>query len=119
MNNKVMWLTVSLLVIIGVFIASCAKGITEEEVFETQLLDRVVSEKLIAEVDFSLWQQDTLTISPDGRRVVYQARVGDERFLVVDGEEGERYDDIVPARSSIISSLLWQCPEHLHHHPHW
>lgn len=33
--------------------------------------------------------------SPDSKRVAYTANVGKELFVIVDGEEGKRYDTIV------------------------
>ena len=55
---------------------------------------RVLSERLIAQIDFSSWIQRSFTVSPDSQRVAYGAIVGDKQFVVVDGEEGKRYDGI-------------------------
>jgi len=57
--------------------------------------NRTVAEKLITQVDFTSWIPKSLKISPDGKRLVYGARVRDKRFAVVDGEEGRQYDSIL------------------------
>ncbi|HLA36860.1 MAG TPA: hypothetical protein VJZ02_00155, partial [Candidatus Brocadiales bacterium] len=57
--------------------------------------NRGVSERLIAQIDLSSWIKNTLTVSPDGKRVAYWAQVGNKRFVVVDGKEEKQYDDIV------------------------
>jgi hypothetical protein len=64
--------------------------------------DRVVSERLIAQVDLSFWIEDTLKVSPDGKRVAYGARVGNKWFVVVDGKEKKQYDGI--GKGSLIFS---------------
>ncbi len=38
---------------------------------------------------------DSITISPDGRKVAYVVQEGDNQFLVVNNEEGKRYDEIL------------------------
>ncbi|MGA1974777.1 MAG: hypothetical protein ABSG92_04000 [Conexivisphaerales archaeon] len=54
---------------------------------------RTVSEKLVAQIDSSA-VPETLTSSPDGKRVAYVAGVGTKQFVVVDGKEGKQYDGI-------------------------
>jgi len=36
-----------------------------------------------------------LKVSPDSERLAYRAQEGDKQFVVVDGEEGKRYEDIL------------------------
>ena len=57
-------------------------------------LNRVVSERLIVQIDFSSWIQESLKVSPDSKHVAYGTREGDKQFVVVDGEEGKRYEGI-------------------------
>ena len=51
-------------------------------------------------VDAKYWRQyggiSTPIFSPDSEHVVYVAQVGNKQFVVVDGEEGKRYDGIWP-----------------------
>jgi len=54
-----------------------------------------VSERLVVKVDFSSWIPASLQISPDSKRVAYAAGEKGKQFVVVDGEEGKRYDEIV------------------------
>ena len=61
----------------------------QEESFE-----RIVSEKLIAQIDFSSWDPDTFKISADCRRVAYVAETGDKQVVVVNGESGKEYDAV-------------------------
>ena len=56
--------------------------------------NRVVSEKLIAQIDASSWIGESLRVSPDNRRVAYVAGVGGKPLVVVDGKEGKIYDSI-------------------------
>ena len=63
--------------------------------FPSYSIDRVVeSEKLITKIDFSTWISESFTVSPDGRRVAYAARMGGKRMVVVDGAEGKLYDNV-------------------------
>ena len=55
---------------------------------------RVVSEILVAQIDFSSWIQESLTVSPDSQRVACGAIVSDKAFMVVDGKERKPYDGI-------------------------
>ena len=41
---------------------------------------------------------ESLTFSPNGRRLAYGAAVDTQTFVVVDGQEGPRYDALVPDR---------------------
>lgn len=58
----------------------------------TSTLNRVVSEKLVAQVDFSSWEEASMIISPDCKRVAYAGTRGNSWFMVVDGIEGKQYD---------------------------
>ena len=42
--------------------------------------------------------------------MAYTARVGDKRFVVVDGEEGKQYDGILKG-----SRIVFDSPESLHY----
>jgi hypothetical protein len=58
---------------------------------------RVVSERLIVQIDFAAWMGGSfLKISPNSQRVAYAARVGTKQFVVVDGNEEKPYDAIMP-----------------------
>ncbi len=54
-----------------------------------------MSKVLITQVDFSSWIRATFRISPDNRRVAFAARTGHKRLVVVDGENGKEYDNIM------------------------
>lgn len=56
--------------------------------------ERVVFEKLIAQIDFSSWSEKSFRVSPDSRRVAYLAKMGNKQFVVVDGKEEKQYDSI-------------------------
>ena len=61
---------------------------------QEKTLNRVVSERLVAEIDFSTWVPESFKVSPDNRRVAYVATVGDKQSVVVDGEEVTQCDGI-------------------------
>jgi hypothetical protein len=64
---------------------------------------RVVSERLIVNIDFSAWMGGSFfQISPDNKRVAYAARVGTKQFVVVDGRRDKHYDAIVTIRGGRI-----------------
>ncbi|MBU1262291.1 hypothetical protein KJ640_05010, partial [bacterium] len=56
--------------------------------------DRKVSERLIAQIDFSSLIGGTFKVSPGSKRVAYAAKVGKKWFVDVDGEEEKQYDGI-------------------------
>jgi dipeptidyl aminopeptidase/acylaminoacyl peptidase len=63
--------------------------------------NRVISEKLIIKN-----HTGDATISPDGKRTAYVSskyipKVGDRQFVVVDGKEGEKYDEIMHIREGV------------------
>jgi len=65
---------------------------------------RVVSERLIVQIDFAAWMGGSfLKISPDSQRVAYVARVGTKQFVVVDGKRDKQYDAIVTIGGGRIS----------------
>ena len=47
-----------------------------------------LSEKLVCNIDTSTWVKESLTISPDSKRVAYAAQAGNKSFVVVDGKNG-------------------------------
>jgi len=69
--------------------------------------ERILSEKVIMEIDRSSWIPESLTADPNSRRAAYvvkeyDSEEGHRQFVVVDGIEGERYDSII--EDSIIFS---------------
>jgi len=60
----------------------------------TPTLNRIVSERLIVEIDLSSWVSEPPTISPDSKRVAYPAGVDNKYFVVVDGVEAKQYDSL-------------------------
>jgi len=60
---------------------------------EGESLNRVVSERLIVQIDFSSWIPQTF--STDSKCLAYAAKLADKMFIVVDGKEGKQYDGIV------------------------
>jgi hypothetical protein len=62
--------------------------------------ETIPSEKLICKVDFSSWVAESLTISPDSKRVAYVAKEGTKAVVVINGKEEKQYDGIV--KGSII-----------------
>ncbi len=61
--------------------------------------ERIVTERVIVEIDRSSWILGSLTVSPDSRRVAYvvkedTAEEGSKQVVVVDGTKGKRYDTI-------------------------
>ena len=66
--------------VIGIGITACTEG--------------KPSERPIAHINFSSWIKESLTVSPDNKRVAYAEKQGDKQFVVVDGKEGKAYDDI-------------------------
>jgi uncharacterized membrane protein len=57
--------------------------------------NRIVFERLIAQIDLSSWIPENFIVSPDSKRVAYEAQVGNNWFVVVDGKEEKQYDGIV------------------------
>lgn len=55
---------------------------------------RVVSESLVARIDSSSLKNGYGTVSPDSKRAAYAAIVGNKQFVIVDGKEEKKYDDI-------------------------
>ena len=86
--------------------------------------DRVVSERLIAQIDFFSWIGDSFTVSPDNKRVACGARMGklgdfltDKWFsnkcsVVVDGKEEGPYDDLLTWAGGRI---VFDSPDGLHY----
>lgn len=52
------------------------------------------SEKRVAKIDLSSSKKDSITVSPDCRRVAFEAEVRFREFVVVDGKEGKPYDRV-------------------------
>jgi len=80
--------------VIGLYLAVFVLCITVAARAEEKSSNRVVSERLIVEIDFSSWIRESFKVSPDSKRVAYVARVGDKQFVVVDGKEEKQYDGI-------------------------
>ena len=57
--------------------------------------NEIVSEKFIAQIDFSLQIIKPFTVSPDSKRVTCRAWMDDKWFVVVDGKEEKRYNAII------------------------
>ena len=57
--------------------------------------NRIVSERPVAQIDVSSWIPKSFRVSPDSKRVVCAAQVGNKQFVVVDGNEGKHYDGIM------------------------
>ena len=57
------------------------------------MAERTVSESYIDQGGLSMVGQ-SLTLSPDSRRVAYVARASKKRIVVANGLEGEHYDNI-------------------------
>jgi len=55
----------------------------------------IVSERLVAQIEYSSWIPDSMITSPDNRRVAYLTQAGDKHCVVVDGQVGKQYDGIV------------------------
>jgi ankyrin repeat protein len=56
--------------------------------------NRILREKLIAEIDFYSWMKESLKVSADSKRLAYAARVDNRWLVVVDGKEQKQYDGI-------------------------
>ena len=54
----------------------------------------IISERLIAQIDFSSWLPESFTVGPDSRQVAYAAKSDKKWFVVVYGEKGKKYDSI-------------------------
>jgi hypothetical protein len=80
------YIALCVIILVYISISVCADG---------ESSNRVVSERLIAEIDFSSWIPKTFEVSPDSKRVAYVAKAGDKQVVVVDGEEGKQYDSIL------------------------
>jgi WD40 repeat protein len=61
---------------------------------ESFLFKRNVKERLVASIDSSVVIPESFTVSLDGRRVAYVAKVGNKQAAVVDGIQQEPYDEI-------------------------
>jgi len=57
--------------------------------------NREIAERLICQIDFSSWDQESLRVTPDSKHVAYVAGIGNKKFVVVDGKEEKQYDTIV------------------------
>ena len=84
-------ITLCLLVFI-IGIIACAKE---------EFTNGKVSEKLIAQIDLASWRLDSLTASPDIKRVACVAEVGDKQCVVVNGKSRE---NIMASEKALSSS---------------
>ena len=53
-----------------------------------------ISEKFIADIDFSTWVMDSLKVSPDNRHIVFMIKEGNKQLVVLDGKKGNAYDEV-------------------------
>ena len=79
---------------------------------EKKPLNRTVSERHVVQIDFSSWPQESFKVSPDNKRVAGIARVENKWFVVVNENEGRRYDGIVSVRGG---RLVFDLPDTLHY----
>ena len=86
-----------ILFLIGtVALIGCSMGKGKVEVAKGYIsAKRVVSKRLVAQIDLSSWIQESFKVSSDNKRVAYVARVNNKWFVVVDGKEGEKHCVIV------------------------
>ena len=82
---------VGIALFISVFLACTGMTACAQE----KSLSRIVSERLVARIDFSSWIAESLKVSPDSQQVAYAAQAGDKVLVVVDKIEGEQYDTII------------------------
>ncbi len=102
--RKAITLCVSfILVCIG--IAACTSVQEQNEV-------RIVSERIITQIDFSSWMPESFKISPDNTRVAYTAQDGNKEFVVVDGKEEKQYDGII---TFVGGRIVFDSPDTLHY----
>ena len=59
--------------------------------------DWVVSERLLARIDFASWVKESFAVSRDNRRAAYVAVTDNQWYVVLDGKERRRYDAIGPS----------------------
>jgi hypothetical protein len=74
---------------LAIFLSCIALGVWAEEKSQEGL-----SEKFIVQIDPSSWIPGSFKISPDGRRIAYIVRVGEQQAVVIDGKEEKPYDAI-------------------------
>lgn len=71
---------------------------------------RPVSEKLVSQIRSSA-VQESLTASPNGRRIAYVAKAGQKYFVVVDGKEEKQYDGIGKGIfAPVTKAFYWGTP---------
>lgn len=56
--------------------------------------NRSITERIIAQIDFFSLIPFTFRVSPDNKRIAYGVDIGNKRFVVVDGKEEKKYDNI-------------------------
>jgi len=61
---------------------------------QEKITRKIVSEKLIAQMDWLTMKIKTFAVSPDSKRVAYGGKIGYKWLVVVDGNEGKKYDGI-------------------------
>jgi len=85
MKKLLVMFTVFLFVLLPT-LAGCEQG---------PMPSRVISERLIDQIDFSSWERLSFRVSPDCKRIAYAATKGGKFFIVVDGQEDKTsYDNV-------------------------
>jgi hypothetical protein len=74
--------------------------------------NRIIPERVIAQIDTTSWIKESFRVSPDSQRLAYAARIGEKRFVVADGQEGKQYDGIINLYGGRI---VFDSPDRLHY----
>src|SRR5262245_28146031 len=91
-------LTTRLGICVSLAFLCCTMTITAEDRLPNVRADahkRDVTEKLLAQMDFSLWITEIFAVSPDSQHVAYGAHAGRKQFVIVDGKAGKSYQVIL------------------------
>jgi hypothetical protein len=72
-----------------------------------------VSGRLLDTIDPSSSVAKSFKVSPDSRRIAYAAKRGKKWLVVVDGQEGKKYDNIIVAME--VGKIVWDNPDQIHY----